>query len=116
MDRYSVFLGDVGGCSDRYCAAYDRPYSTEELFDRVASIGVSRMVTYGNGDQAQYIDHTFACTYLGGDPRPADGENTDVRWFPVGELPDMRPHMLDRVEAGLAHEERARIVTTTESL
>lgn len=84
--------------------------------DRVASIGVSRMVTYGNGDQAQYIDHTFACTYLGGDPRPADGENTDVRWFPVGELPDMRPHMLDRVEAGLAREERARIVTTTESL
>ena len=84
--------------------------------DRVASIGVSRMVTYGNGDQAQYIDHTFACTYLGGDPRPADGENTDVRWFPVDELPDMRPHMLDRVEAGLAHEERARIVTTTESL
>ncbi|GLB63189.1 putative MutT/NUDIX-family protein [Dietzia sp. NCCP-2495] len=84
--------------------------------DRVASIGVSRMVTYGNGDQAQYIDHTFACTYLGGDPRPADGENTDVRWFPVDALPEMRPHMLDRVEAGLAREERARIVTTTESL
>lgn len=84
--------------------------------DRVASIGVSRMVTYSNGDRAQYIDHTFACTYLAGDPHPADGENTDVRWFPVDELPDMRPHMLERVEAGLAPEERARIVTTTESL
>ena len=84
--------------------------------DRVASIGVSRMVTYGNGDQAQYIDHTFACTYLAGDPHPADGENTDVRWFPVDELPEMRPHMLERVEAGLAPEDRARIVTTTESL
>ncbi len=35
---YSVFLGNVGGCSDRYCAAYDRSYSTEELYQRVASI------------------------------------------------------------------------------
>ena len=73
------------------------------------------MVTYANGDQAQYIDHTFACTYLGGDPRPTDGENTDVRWFAIDALPEMRPHMLARVEAGLAAEERARIVTTTES-
>ena len=83
--------------------------------DRVASIGVSRMVTYANGDQAQYIDHTFACTYLGGDPHPADGENSDVRWFAIDALPEMRPHMLDRVEAGLSAEERARIVTATES-
>ena len=83
--------------------------------DRVASIGVSRMVTYDNGDQAQYIDHTFACTYLGGDPHPADGENTDVRWFPIDDLPDMRPHMLDRIDAGLADEEQARLIMTTES-
>lgn len=83
--------------------------------DRLASVGVSRMVTYVNGDRAQYIDHTFACTYLGGDPHPADGENTDVRWFPVDDLPDMRPHMLARTEAGLADEERARLETTTES-
>ncbi|MCY1658313.1 NUDIX domain-containing protein [Dietzia sp. SL131] len=82
--------------------------------DRVASIGVSRMVTYDNGDRAQYIDHTFACTYLSGDPHPADGENTDVRWFDVDDLPEMRPHMLARIDAGLADEERARIVTTTE--
>jgi len=83
--------------------------------DRLASVGVSRMVTYANGDSAQYIDHTFACTYLEGDPHPADGENTDVRWFPVDELPEMRPHMLARVDAGLADEERARLVRTTES-
>ena len=83
--------------------------------DRVASIGVSRMVTYANGDRAQYLDHTFACTYLDGDPHPADGENTEVRWFGVDALPDLRPHMLARVEAGLADEERARIELTTES-
>ena len=83
--------------------------------DRLASTGVSRMVTYANGDRAQYLDHTFACTYLGGDPYPADGENTDVRWFAVDDLPEMRPHMLARIEAGLADEERARMELPPES-
>lgn len=83
--------------------------------DRVASIGVSRMVTYANGDRAQYLDHTFACTYLHGDPHPADGENTEVRWFGIDALPEMRPHMLARIEAGLADEERARIELDTET-
>ena len=82
--------------------------------DRLASLGVSRMVTYANGDRAQYIDHTFACTYLGGEPHPADGENTDARWFAIDDLPDMSPHMLARIEAGLADEERTRLATTTE--
>ncbi len=38
MEKYSVFLGNVGSCSDRFCKAYGRPYTPEELFDRVASI------------------------------------------------------------------------------
>lgn len=37
-DPYSVFLMNVGPCSDRYCPAYDTPVGTEELFERVASI------------------------------------------------------------------------------
>ncbi len=35
---YSVFLGNVGSCSDRYCSAYAPPFSYSELFDRAASI------------------------------------------------------------------------------
>lgn len=76
--------------------------------DRLALVGVSAMVTYANGDRAQYLDHTFACTYLGGDPRPADGENTEVRWFAVGSLPAMQPHMSERLEAALSEESAAR--------
>lgn len=82
--------------------------------DRLASVGVTRMVTYANGDRAQYLDHTFACTYLDGDPHPADGENTDVRWFPVDDLPELKPHMRARIEAGLADEDRARLSMTVE--
>ena len=37
-EKYSVFLGNVGSCSDRYCTAYGRTYSWEELFERAASI------------------------------------------------------------------------------
>ncbi len=36
--NYSVFLGNVGSCSDRYCAAYGKPYSIEELFQRAATV------------------------------------------------------------------------------
>lgn len=38
MLKYSVFLGNVGGCFDRYCPKYDRDYSIDELFSRVAEI------------------------------------------------------------------------------
>lgn len=36
--KYSVFLGNVGGCSDRYCPAYTKQFSIRELFERVHSI------------------------------------------------------------------------------
>jgi len=38
--KYSVFLGNVGSCSDRFCRAYGRDYSIAELFERAASIGL----------------------------------------------------------------------------
>ncbi len=49
--KYSVFLGNVGACFDRYCPAYEEPFSVAELFDRVASIdllsGVDLVATPG---------------------------------------------------------------------
>lgn len=36
--EYSVFLGNVGHCFDRYCTEYSQPFSLEELFMRAASI------------------------------------------------------------------------------
>ena len=44
MRKYSVFLGNVGSCLDRYCPAYGRDYSVSELFDRVATIPLIRGV------------------------------------------------------------------------
>jgi len=36
--KFSVFLSNVGACSDRYCAQYAPPFTVRELFQRAASI------------------------------------------------------------------------------
>lgn len=57
---------------------------------------------YDNGDRSQYLDLTFLCRYVSGDPFPADGENTEAAWYPVGGLPRMEDDMRERVAAALA--------------
>lgn len=64
-------------------------------------VHVIPMVVYPNGDQSQYLDLVFRCRYVSGEPYPADGENTDARWFSRDALPEMSSGMLDRLLAGL---------------
>lgn len=46
----SVILGNVGSCCDRYCSGgYSRPFTVEEMFDRVRSVeGVSGVELVSN--------------------------------------------------------------------
>jgi ADP-ribose pyrophosphatase YjhB (NUDIX family) len=92
------------------CAAREAMEETgvEIRVDRLAMVSSGTSVSYPNGDQARYLDLTFACTWLSGEPYVADDESTDVRWWPVRELPPMSPLMLERVEAGLSNEVAAR--------
>lgn len=55
----------------------------------VAVTSSDRMLTYANGDQAQYMDHMFLCHVLDKSQEgyPADGENLDVGWFDADDLP-----------------------------
>lgn len=58
---YSVFLQNVGSCSDRYCPAYGEAFTTGQLFERAASIpklsGVDLVATPDlMGDQATVRD------------------------------------------------------------
>ena len=57
-------------------------------------------VTYDNGDESLYLDHAFLATVLPGEgePYPADGENTDVRWFGIDELPEMSPRFTSLID------------------
>ncbi|WP_396598884.1 NUDIX hydrolase [Frigoribacterium sp. R86507] len=81
--------------------------------ERLASIGVTGEVVYPNGDRAQYLDHTFVMRYVSGEPSPADGENTEARWFRLDDLPTMGADMLGRLDAALSGEQAARFGTST---
>lgn len=67
--------------------------------DRLASVSAGDRVIHANGDRAVYLDHTFACSWLSGEPYVADDESTDVGWFPLDGLPQMKPLFLERIEA-----------------
>lgn len=78
--------------------------------DRLASTEVLPELVYDNGDRAAYLDLTFACTWLSGEAHVADDESTDVRWWPIDDLPPMSEHMTGRLEAALSDEREARFV------
>ena len=76
--------------------------------DRLAMTSVSGEYRYPNGDHAIYLDLTFACSWVAGEPYVADDESVDVRWWPLGGLPEMGPWMAERIEAALSGEREAR--------
>lgn len=69
--------------------------------EALAWVSVSDPVVYDNGDRAQYLDHTFRCRYIGGEPHAADHESVDARWFPIEGLPTMDGDLPDRIEHAL---------------
>lgn len=64
----------------------------------LAKVGTVGPMTYPNGDQASYLDLTFVAESADAHPYPADGENTEARWFPC----DAPPPMNDRFTRDLA--------------
>jgi 8-oxo-dGTP pyrophosphatase MutT (NUDIX family) len=69
--------------------------------DRLAWIHVIPRITYDNGDQTDYLDFTFRCTWLSGEPWPADGEMTEVGWHRLDDLADLDEDMRERVQLAL---------------
>lgn len=76
--------------------------------DRLAQVRAGERVTYANGDRTVYLDHTFACTWLSGEPAVGDDENTDVAWFDADDLPPMRDVVRQRVDVALLDEVATR--------
>ncbi|MFT3971047.1 MAG: NUDIX domain-containing protein [Micropruina sp.] len=76
--------------------------SVEVAVERLAWLNVTEPVVYANGDVTQYIDHTFRCRWLSGDPVPGDGEASEARFFGVDELPAMPRNYAERIEVVLA--------------
>ena len=59
--------------------------------DLVAVTSERRILTYANGDHAQYMDHSFLCALKpGGNAAPfvGDDESLSVGWFEFDSLPE----------------------------
>jgi 8-oxo-dGTP pyrophosphatase MutT (NUDIX family) len=76
--------------------------------DRLAWVHQIPRITYDNGDQADYLDLTFRCEWLSGDPYPADGELSEVGWYDLESLPAMDPDMRRRIASALPEDDPAR--------
>lgn len=73
--------------------------------DRLAWVHQVPRITYANGDQAEYLDLTFRCTWLSGDPYPADGEMRDLAWHAldsIDALDELSPDHRRRIDLALA--------------
>jgi ADP-ribose pyrophosphatase YjhB (NUDIX family) len=71
--------------------------------EALVRVSVTEPQVHVNGDHAQYLDHTFRCRYRGGRAYAADDESTEARWFPLGALPDLEPHLEERIRVAVEH-------------
>jgi len=70
--------------------------------ERLAWVHQIPRIVYDNGDQADYLDLTFRCAWVSGEPFPADGEMSEVGWFDLAAIPDeMEDDMRRRLEHAL---------------
>ena len=76
--------------------------------DHLAWVHQIPRITYANGDQADYLDLTFRCTWLRGEPHPAECEMTEVGWFPLDALPPMSDEQRRRIAAAVGERGAAR--------
>jgi 8-oxo-dGTP pyrophosphatase MutT (NUDIX family) len=76
--------------------------------DRLAWVHQIPRVVYENGDQSDYLDLTFRCTWVSGDPYPADGEMIEVGWYDLDALPDLGADMARRIALALPEDGVAR--------
>ncbi|MFE5614814.1 NUDIX domain-containing protein [Streptomyces sp. NPDC056470] len=61
-------------------------------------------VVYPNGDRCQFMDVSFRCRAVGGEARVNDEESTEVAWFDVDDLPQMKRFAHFRIEQALLDE------------
>ncbi|MEU9704033.1 NUDIX domain-containing protein [Streptomyces sp. NPDC047981] len=61
-------------------------------------------IVYPNGDTCQFMDVTFRCRAVGGEARVNDEESTEVGWFDVDDLPQMKRFSHFRIEQALRDE------------
>ena len=66
--------------------------------ERVSGVYLTPVITYPNGDVAQYVTTAFRCRVLEGEPRVNDDESSAVQFFPLDALPnDLKADHVTRI-------------------
>ena len=60
-------------------------------------VNVTPEITYPNGDVSQYLDHTYRCRFVSGEPYAADDESLQAGWCPLDGLPVMDERSVEQV-------------------
>lgn len=77
----------------------------------LAAVGVMDRVEYPNGDASRYLDHTFRCAWVSGEPAVGDDESSEVGWRSLDDLGDVAPHFRARIERAVGWDGSAALVT-----
>lgn len=77
--------------------------------ERLVWVHATGQVTHAHGDRAQYLDHTFRCRWVSGEPQPGDDEASEAAWFALDDLPPMQQVFLDRIGCAVAGEADVRL-------
>lgn len=75
--------------------------------DRLALVQQMPRVTYANGDQVDYLDLVFRCTWVSGDPYPADGELTEVGFYDLAAMGDVDHAHVRSIALAMAEDDPA---------
>ncbi len=76
--------------------------------ERLALVHQLDRITYANGDQVDYLDLVFRCTWVSGDPHPADGELTEVGWYDLGAMGELDPAHVRKIALAIAEDDPAQ--------
>ncbi|WP_405058103.1 NUDIX domain-containing protein [Kribbella sp. NBC_01505] len=85
--------------------------AVEAEVERLLGIESFPPAAYPNGDQIQVLDIAFRCRPLRGEARVNDDECTDVRWWPLDNLPPLRDEELRFIERALSPDETPYYIT-----
>jgi 8-oxo-dGTP pyrophosphatase MutT (NUDIX family) len=75
--------------------------------ERLALVQTIPRTTYANGDQVDYLDLVFRCTWVSGTPHPADGELTEVEFRGLEQLGDLDADHVRRIALAVAEDDPA---------
>jgi len=69
--------------------------------ERLLGVSALPLMVCPNGDQVHWLEVAYRCRSTGGHARVNDDESVDVRWFSVGELPELPDRHLSWIDAAI---------------